>query len=1112
MGITFDQYQRYKTIQLLVKNVKEYYDIDKVKILEVGSNEQLNLQKFLPDEDITYSDLSIPNGIDSNVKFIEADATNLEKINDAEFDIVISSDVFEHIPEERRFDFLKETSRVAKLLNVNCFPFFSESVKSAELRANEYYKAIYGKDHIWLSEHIENGLPNINELKNNLDKMNKNYFMFEHGDILVWEEMTKSTFYSYCTPELILYQDKIDDFYKKNVFINDVGENNYRKFIVVSNNSNFISYLEKIVHNIFSKEISERNLNFIYRNIQDMQAIAQFPMYKDKKEKNTAMTLYFDNGNGFNEEYKVTCDYKIDRSKGNIEVLEKVPRDVKSIRFDPIEGKAAVLNSLNIVSNNGYVEYKVLNGFTIDNYIIFNNDDPQIIIDLSEQSIEWLKIQANISVFEYNTSVDILNKLNFVNEKMQELNNNLIEKDNAIEALKNNLMQKDNVIDNFKNISQEKDILIKNLNAELEHYKLHYNAAINQREELKIIISKLEDCYNIISNSTCWKMTKPIRIILDTIKKILKSNKHTHLFCKGIKSLKNNGFQFTLKKVINKFKKNKAIFLSNEERLLQSNTKFDKDIKFSIIVPLYNTPKNFLKEMINSCINQTYKNWELCLANGSDKRHRYVERIIKNYMKKDGRIKYKLLVENKGISENTNECIKMANGEYIALFDHDDLLHPSALFEYMKVICDKNADFIYCDEDKFENDINERFDPNFKPDFAIDNLRANNYICHFTVFRRELLEEVGLFRKEFDGSQDHDMILRLIEKAQVIAHVPKILYHWRVSSISVASDPYAKPYTIKAGINAVTEHLNRCNLKGKVESSKVHPNIYRIKYDITGNPLISILIPNKDHVVDLSRCINSIFEKSTYKNIEIVIIENNSTEKETFDYYKTLEVYDNVKVITYKSNGKFNYSAINNFGVKYASGEHLLFLNNDIEIISENWLEEMLMYSQRNDVGAVGAKLYYPNNTIQHAGLGIGLLTLAGHFHRYFDRNSTGYMGNLFYCRNVSGVTAACVMMRKNVFIEINGFDETFEVAFNDVDLCMRIRKEGYLIVWTPYAEAYHYESISRGLEDTTEKQERFNGEIRRFQERWKKELKEGDPYYNPNLTLDKEDFSFKNK
>lgn len=605
----------------------------------------------------------------------------------------------------------------------------------------------------------------------------------------------------------------------------------------------------------------------------------------------------------------------------------------------------------------------------------------------------------------------------------------------------------------------------------------------------------------------------------DVIKKILNTNKFIYLLWKGLKFLKKNGVKYTWQKIkqklrnINVYKDYvKANSLTDIQRKLEINTKFKRKIKFSIVVPLYNTPEKYLCEMINSCIEQTYNNWELCLADGSDREHEYVKNIVMEYMKKDNRIKYKDLEENLGISDNTNECIRMASGEYIALFDHDDLLHPSALYEYMKVICDKDADFIYCDELTFEGTLEKIITLHFKPDFAIDNLRANNYICHFSVFKSELLEKVGMFRKEFDGSQDHDMILRLTDSAKNIVHIPRILYYWRSHPNSVASDINSKSYAIDAGKNAVIDHLKRHNLNAIVESSKAFPTIYKLTYEIKEKPLISIIIPNKDCVDMLSKCIESIKLKSTYENIEILVIENNSEEQRTFDYYKTLGKHKNIKVITYKNEGSFNYSAINNFASMHAHGEQLLFLNNDIEIISSNWIEEMLMYSQRNDVGAVGAKLYYPNDTIQHAGviLKLGAHRCAGHCHYRCVRENLGYMGRLYYAQNFSAVTAACLMIKKSIFNEVNGFDENFAVAFNDVDLCMKVRRNGYLVVWTPYAEVYHYESITRGLEDTQAKQERFNDEVNKFKVKWRAELEQGDPYYNPNLTLEREDFSLR--
>lgn len=548
--------------------------------------------------------------------------------------------------------------------------------------------------------------------------------------------------------------------------------------------------------------------------------------------------------------------------------------------------------------------------------------------------------------------------------------------------------------------------------------------------------------------------------------------------------------------------------LRPDERARQSGTRYPKDIRFSIVVPLYNTPEAYLRAMIDSVIAQTYANWELCMADGSDAEHGYVGQVCLSYAQEDPRILYKKLDRNLGISGNTNACINMATGDYIALFDHDDVLHPSALYEDMAAICEKGADFIYTDENTFHEKPADAFNPHFKPDFAPDTLRANNYICHFTAFKRELLERAGGgFRPEFDGSQDFDMVLRLTEQAERIVHIPKVLYFWRAHRDSVAQSVSAKPYVVDAAKRAIAEHLQRVGLEGEVLDSAV-PSMYRLKYKIVGAPLISILIPNMDHAEDLRRCVDSIRNLSTYKNYEIIIIENNSREAATFACYDALKTDPRVRIVTWE--GKFNYSAINNFGFKAAKGAYILLLNNDTEVISPDWLQEMLMYAQRDDVGAVGAKLYYPDHTIQHAGLCIGMMSLAGHYHRHFNGDHPGYMGRLIYAQDLSAVTAACMMLPRRVYEAMNGLDETLEVAFNDVDLCMRIRKAGYLIVFTPFAELYHYESKSRGNDMTPEKRQRFVGEVVRFQKRWTEELAAGDPYFNPNFTLDREDFTVK--
>lgn len=545
----------------------------------------------------------------------------------------------------------------------------------------------------------------------------------------------------------------------------------------------------------------------------------------------------------------------------------------------------------------------------------------------------------------------------------------------------------------------------------------------------------------------------------------------------------------------------------NEEELeKQKNTKFEINPKISIIVPMYNTPEKFFEELVDGLVNQTYPNWELCLADGSLEKNKKLEKIYK----KDKRIKYKFIGENKGISGNTNAALELATGNFVALLDHDDLLPKFSLYEIVKCI-NKNpdVDFIYTDEDKFEELGGKRYDPYFKSDFAPDTLRANNFICHFSIFKKELMNELGGFRSEFDGAQDYDIILRMSEKAKKIIHIPKILYHWRVHALSTAkSGGTAKPYAYEAGIKAVQAHIDRIGLKGEVVSGNTL-GTYKVNYEIKGNPKVSIIIPNKDYVSTLKVCLKSIAKLTTYENYEIIVVENNSEEQKTFKYYDEINGKEKIKVVKYPEKG-FNYSKIINYGVANSDGEYIIQLNNDTELITPNWIEEMLGFAQREDVGAVGAELFYPDKSIQHAGIIIGIGGVAGHVFRNIPHGMHGYFSKDAMIQNMSAVTAACMMAPRKMYEAVGNMDEKFEVAFNDVDFCLKIREQGKLIVYNPYVQFIHYESKSRGFEDTLEKQKRFQGEIERFQKRWKKILKDGDPYYNINLRLDNDQCAIK--
>nr|WP_296042349.1 glycosyltransferase family 2 protein [uncultured Blautia sp.] len=539
----------------------------------------------------------------------------------------------------------------------------------------------------------------------------------------------------------------------------------------------------------------------------------------------------------------------------------------------------------------------------------------------------------------------------------------------------------------------------------------------------------------------------------------------------------------------------------------QKKTVFQKKPLISIVIPLYQTPEPYLRELIDSVKAQSYENWQLCLADGSpdDRLKGFLDR---NYGK-ENRIVYRKLEQNGGISANTNEAVALATGEYLMLCDHDDTLEPDALYEIIKAINEKdNPDVLYTDEDKVSMDGKHYFDPNFKPDYNLFRLRENNYICHIFVVKKALTDRVGLLRTEFDGAQDYDFIFRCCEEADKVVHIPKVLYHWRCHMDSTAADPESKAYAYQAGRRAIKEHYQRMGIDASVEMTE-RPGWYRSYVKIQDNPKISIIIPNKDHIDDLELCLFSLTKRSTYKNYEILIVENNSEKPETFEYYKKLpDRYPKVKVLTWDK--EFNYSAINNFAAKQAEGIYLLFLNNDVEILTPQWMEEMLQICQQKDVAITGAKLYYPDDTIQHAGVVLGLGGIAGHIMCKASREDPGYFGRTVTVQEISAVTAACMMIRTEDFWNAGGFDETFQVAFNDIDLCMKVRAAGKKIVFTPYAELYHYESKSRGLEDTPEKQFRFDKEVKAFEAKWSEQLAKGDPYYSPNLSVTEGDCSLR--
>ncbi|HOD62076.1 MAG TPA: glycosyltransferase [Bacilli bacterium] len=662
----------------------------------------------------------------------------------------------------------------------------------------------------------------------------------------------------------------------------------------------------------------------------------------------------------------------------------------------------------------------------------------------------------------------------------------------------------------FLEILKSKDSAIKDYeeklkisDRELKHYKSHYMAAINQRDNLTCKLEEINEAYQLLRNSTCWKITKPLRAFLDLIKKLLKSNPVTLNFCKGVKSLKQHGVKYTWGKVKNKLSTKhrmkeyyKTNILSEEEKERQKSIVFSKDIKFSILVPLYNTPERYLIEMIESVIAQTYGNWELCLADGSDAGHGYVQKICKRYSKDDSRIIYKKLEKNEGISGNTNACANLASGEYLALLDHDDLLYPNALYENVLAINETGADILYSDEDHINKD-GIHGTPFFKPDWSVDLLYSQMYVCHFLVFKRCVFEQAGGFNSNYDGSQDYDLMLRLSEISNSICHIPKVLYSWRESDNSTAANPDSKPYAHVSGLNALDAHLKRKYGEYAHAESSEFTFVYDARFNLLMPEIkVSIIIPMKDNSELTNNCIESILSKTTYSNYEILIINNRSSEKSTYEWFETIKKKDSrIKIVD--ADIEFNWSKINNIGMENASGEVYVFLNNDTLVITEDWLERLCENALRDDIGIVGGLLLYDDNKIQHAGVVVGFGGWADHVYKNMDPIHYGCpFVSPMVNRNVLAVTGACMAVSKKTIELIGKFNEEFIICGSDVEICIRSHEAGLYNLYNSRVKLYHLESKSR---DSYIPEKDFEMSAHCYSPY----IKNGDPYYNINLSLD---------
>jgi glycosyltransferase involved in cell wall biosynthesis len=652
-----------------------------------------------------------------------------------------------------------------------------------------------------------------------------------------------------------------------------------------------------------------------------------------------------------------------------------------------------------------------------------------------------------------------------------------------------------------------KDSAVRKNEAELHQNELHISSLMDENMTLRSEI-------NEINASLGWKLLTKLRIVREKL--FPPGTGRRKVYQRAIDLLKKRGVKGAFLRLLRELQPIKRHEINQYRDWINENEPTEADLiqqredglafhyrpLVSIVVPVFNTNKEMLISMLESVLAQTYDNWELCVVDGDSNRP-YIRDVLRSYQDRDNRIKIRFLPENKHISGNSNEALSFATGEFVGFLDHDDELAPFALFEIIKLL-NKNShlDFIYSDEDKL-NEKGERLAPFFKPDWSIELLMSANYITHLSVIRKRIVDEIGGFREGYDGSQDYDLFLRVAARTERIGHVPKILYHWRIHRASAAGNIFAKDYADSAGKKALKDFLKEKDIQAFVESG-VGPTTYRVRYLIHGNPLVSIIIPFRDKPELLKKCINSIFKKTSYKHFELILVSNGSTEKSTHKYLETLKHYSNIKLILYDKD--FNYSSINNFAVKHAGGKYFLFLNNDTEVISEDWLSAMLEHAQRKEIGAVGCKLLYPDNRVQHAGIVLGMSGFAGHVFSGLHDHATSNYGHLGFVRNFLAVTGACMMVKREVFEEVRGFDERFILCGSDVDFCLKLHKNGYRNVYTPYAVLYHHEALTRGQDVSAIPSSDFVLSMRSY----RNYLIEGDPFYNPNLSLMKTDCSLR--
>ncbi|MCP1662280.1 glycosyltransferase involved in cell wall biosynthesis [Methanocalculus sp. AMF5] len=1124
-NLPFDLYIRNRIISDFIALIHK----DKtLTILDAGGRSG-ELSSFVKTNVVCILDILLPTQEKDN--YILGSILN-PPFRDCSFDLVILSDVLEHIEESERSNAIKAMLKLTNNYLILGGPFDSEDVRKAEALANEFFLNFSQIPHPWLSEHVENGLPSKIEFERFLNDEGYDWVCIPSNNLINWLILQHFIFSAYIYGIPTDDVASINQFYNENsIELGDYEEPSYRTIYLIGKKGTIppfenvlittpsdsqkqqvlISLIFKVIGELIQrKDVHIGNLDGVIRTLREQESIhntdiirlnslisakdvhienIESELYQQQKKNVQLSDTISDSDNTiFTLSAELTAIQNsttwIMISRCHKMVNRLMPQGTGRRRFYDLG-----IVALRIFVREGPIGLWVRGQTRLQRRYQMkklNSTHPVVQLPLEIYDGNIPLLLDNTLTIKFISPINSLNSIEFLSATYERHNANLhlIIREGSFDGpiVRETIFKGRNVVNNgytrwnFPLIPQSKGkvYFLQLISTGSPSAAVWYNPD-RSHAEIKLYRDEKEICGLI--GLRCYTG----ECIRDPF----------HLWI-----------------MQNEPGENELSEMQREGKCLPYMP------KISIVMPVWNTDERWLRNAIDSVRYQIYENWELCIADGgSDKSH--IRIILEEYANVDSRIKVTFLSGNKGISDNSNEALSLATGEFIGLLDHDDELTVFALFEIVKTLnLNSNLKYIYSDEDKID-DKGKRSDPFFKPDWSPDKFLSHNYLCHFSVIDRDVIQKVGGFRKDYDGSQDYDLFLRATELlAEVeIGHIPKILYHWRMIPGSAADTLEAKPYAIIAGAKALTDAMRRRQISASVQDGLFF-GYYRVKYEIHGNPLISIIIPTKDKVDVLKTCISSILKKTDYNNYEIIIVDNQSNESETQDYYNSIKNDSKVKVINFEE--KFNFSAINNYAISMARGEYIVLLNNDTEIINGEWLTAMLEHAQRDEVGAVGAKLLYYNNTIQHAGVILGLTGnpgdkgVAEHSHKHMPDSELGYFLCPHIIGNVSAVTAACMMIKKQVYEEVGGLDEDLVVAFNDVDLCLKIRSKGYTIIYTPYAQLFHYESLSRGYEDTPEKQARFIKEVQYIRKRWGMIIDEGDPYYNPNLSLNSERYDYK--